>query len=613
MPAAFSRILARADFIDPCDTLSKVPVISVIQHVLPALTRTGVSGDFEWMVSLGAIGVGAVRVARLRAFLSRHGAGRCFCVALAVLALAGCERQRAVDRATQEGILLVGSGPEPERLDPHLTTSVSAFNILFALFEGLVAPHPRTLEPVPGAAARWTVDDDGMEYRFFLHPEARWSDGERVTAEDFVFSWKRLLSPALGAPYATMLYAVKGAESFHRGEDADFGSVGVEAVSPGELRVTLRAPAPHFLQLLMHPASFPVRESALRAEGDPFHRDTRWAVPGRLIGNGPFSLARWRANQLIEVVPNAHYWDADTVSLNGIHFFPIADLGAEERAFQAGQLHVTEALPPPRARHYQRNEPEVLRIDPYLGTYYYLFNHNRPPLDDWRVRRALSLAIDRRAITDGILGAGQMPAMSFTPPGLGTHTPPSMPPGDLDEARRLLAEAGFPGGGGFPRLELLYNTSESHQRIAEAVQAMWRRELGIEVRLRNVEFRVYLDLRAGGDFDIARAAWIGDYLDPHTFLSLWTGASANNFSGWSDPAYDALIARSDRIRDTEARNAVFAEAETMLLERQVVCPIYTYVTVYLIRPEVRGWYANLLDWHPYKHVRLEAVESPKAP
>ncbi len=517
----------------------------------------------------------------------------------------GCDRPRAVDRATEAGILLVGSGPEPERLDPHLTTSVSAFNILFALFEGLVAPHPETLEPVPGAAADWSVSEDGLEYRFYMQPEARWSDGERLTAYDFAFSWRRLLSPALAAPYATMLYAVEGAEAFHRGETDDFGTVAVEVVSAAELRVRLRAPAPYFLQLLMHPATFPLRESVLRAEGDPLHRDTRWAVPGRLVGNGPFLLGQWRANQLIETVANPHYWDAETVALNAIRFFPIADLGAEERAFQAGQLHITEALPPPRVRHYRRNEPEVLRIDPYLGTYYYLFNHDRPPLDDPRVRRALSLAVDRRAITDGILGAGQIPAKSFTPPGLAGYEPPSMPPGDLDEARRLLAEAGFPGGEGFPRLELLYNTSESHQRIAEAVQAMWRRDLGIDIRLRNVEFRVYLDLRANGDFDIARAAWIGDYLDPHTFLSLWTTASANNFSGWSDEAYDALIDRSDRIRDPEVRHAVFAEAESMLFERQVICPVYTYVTVYLIRPEVRGWYANLLDWHPYKHVRLE--------
>ncbi len=530
--------------------------------------------------------------------------------AMAVVCLGpGCERTRPVDEATQAGILLVGLGPEPERLDPQLTTSVAAFNVIFALFEGLVAPHPETLTPEPGVAQRWAVSEDGLVYTFELNPEARWSNGEAVVASDFVFAWRRLLSPDLGAPYGTLLHAIEGAEAYHRGELEDFSEVGVDAVSANELRIQLHAPVPYFLQLLMHPATFPLFEGSVRTAGAITDRSAQWAVPSSLIGNGPFSLTAWTPNRVIEVQKNTYYWDAERVSLQGIRFYPITDLGAEERAFQAGQLHLTEALPPMRVRHYRERDPEVLRIDPYLGTYYYLFNHDRPPLDDVRVRQALSLTIDREAIAQAILGAGQEAARSFTPPGIAHYTPPTMLTENPELARGLLAEAGFPEGEGFPILELLINTSESHQRIAEAIQDMWKKSLGIDIRLRNVEFGVYLDLRESGDFDIARAAWIGDYLDPHSFLSLWKGANPNNFSRWSDPAYDALIERSDALRNPDERRAILAEAEAILMRQQVISPIYSYVTVYLKRPEVAGWHSNLLDWHPYKYVRLIPVEN----
>lgn len=521
--------------------------------------------------------------------------------------LVGCPGARPVDRATGEGILLLGNRNEPNRLDPQLTTAVSEFNILFALYEGLVAPHPETLAPVPGVAERWEVEDDGRFYRFFLREDARWSNGDTLTAQDFIASWERLLTPRLGAPYAAMLHAIEGAEAFHRGETTDFSTVGLYAAGPHELHVRLRAPVPFFLDLLKHPATFPVHLPSIRANGDPFDRDNRWAGVGRSVVNGPFKLLRWEPESVLEVTRNPFYWDAETVSLNGIRFFPIVDLGAEERAFQAGQLHITEALAPTRVAHYRRNAPELLRIDPYLGTYYFLFNTNRAPLDDLRVRRALSLAIDRRAITDQILGAGQTPAYSFTPRGLGDYEPPQMPPGDLAEARALLAQAGFPNGEGFPQMEFLFNTSESHQRIAEAVREMWRRGLGIDIRLRNVELQVYFSSRREGDFDIARAVWIGDYLDPHTFLSMWTSASGQNFSGWSDPAFDALIAASDEA-GPDTRYALLAEAETLFLSEHVVAPLYHYVSVFLIRPEVRGWHPTLLNWHPFKHVSLEALD-----
>jgi oligopeptide transport system substrate-binding protein len=522
--------------------------------------------------------------------------------ALALL-LSACGRPLAVDEATRRGILLLGNGPEPQALDPHITTGVADLNIHMALFEGLVSPDPRTLAPLPGMAASWTVSADGTTYTFALRPEARWANGDPLTAADFVFSLERVLHPRLAAANASLLHVIAGAEAYNRGA-APFADVAVRAVDPSILEIRLTEPTPYFLQLLMHPVAFPVHPPTVRRHGDPFDRANSWSRPANHLGNGPFRLTAWHERVAVEVERNPHYWNAGQVALNGIRFLVIDEPAAEERAFMAGQLHLTDALPPQRLAAWQRaNKPE-LRVDPYLGTYYVLPNCRRPPLDDPRVRRALSLAIDRVALTNNLLGAGQRPAWSFTPDNMPGYTPPLPPPGDLAEARRLLAEAGFPAGAGFPRLSYLFNTSESHRRIAEALQAMWREHLGIQVDLLNQEWRVYLDRRAQGDFDLARAVWIGDYPDPHSFLSLWTGASTQNWSGWRHPDYDTTLARASRLTQGPERAAALAGAESILLREQAVIPLYFYVTVYLKRPEVQGWYPNLLDWHPFQYVRL---------
>jgi oligopeptide transport system substrate-binding protein len=520
---------------------------------------------------------------------------------------AGCaKRETVVDRGNRDQILHRGMGPEVADLDPHLATTANDYTVLSALFEGLVAEDPETLNPVPGVAERWDISDDGLTYTFRLRTDAKWSNGDPVTARDFLGSWQRVLTPSLGADNASLLYIVRNAESFHKGQLADFAEVGFSAPDDHTILITLEHPASYFLSLLQHWVWWPVHLPTIEKSGSLYERGNRWARVGTFVGNGPFSLKDWRTGQHIDVEKSPTYWDAATVRLNGIRFHPIEDLAAEERAFRSGQLHLTEALPVAKVDTYRRNQPELLRIDPYLGTYYYTLNTNRPFLNEAKVRRALALAVDRTGIADKILRGGQVPAHAFTPPGTAGYTPAARFDTDYDEARRLLAEAGYPSGKGAPILEILLNTSDNHRIIAEEIQSTWRKELGLEIRLLNMEGKSVLAARRVGDFQILRSSWIGDYNDPATFLSVWASDSGNNHSGWSNTAYDDLLYQAARATDIETRHGLFQQAEALLVADAPFIPLYTYTHVFLKHPAVHGWHPTLLDHHPYKHVWLES-------
>lgn len=522
---------------------------------------------------------------------------------LLALAGSGCQRPTAVERATAENILLKGNGPEPQALDPHVTTGTAELNIQFALFEGLLAPHPRTLQPQPAVARAWSVSDDQLIYTFQLDPAARWSDGQPVSAEDFRQAWLRALSPQQAAPYATQLFPIRGARAFNEGREGDPASVGVVAAAPQTLEVALEKPDPTFLLKLLHPVWFPIpAHIAAAAAGE---RVGPWTRPGSFVGNGPFVLSEWRPNQFIEVSRNPQFRAAGEVLLDGIRFYAIDEPAAQERAFLGQQLHLTDAVPPNRVRHYQQSDAARLRVDPYLGTYYILLNHRIAPLDDPRVRKALALALDRPAIAERLLGAGQRPAYGFVPDNLDGFASLVSERDDPAQARALLAEAGFPDGRGFPQLEFLFNTSESHRKIAEAMQDRWRSVLGIHVQLANVEWRTYLQRRSSGDFQLARAVWIGDYPDPATFLDLWESGNPQNWVGWHNAAYDEWLQIARSAPDAAARARAFAEAEALLIAEQAVIPLYFYVSAFLIRPEVHNWPANLLNWPQYLGVSLK--------
>ncbi len=522
-----------------------------------------------------------------------------------VLVLTGCGlRETPVQRGLREQTLIRGIGHELASLDPHLATQASDYNVLSALFEGLVAEDPQDLHPVPGVAESWDLSADGLVYTFHLRATARWSNGDPVTAGDFVASLRRALTPALGAENAPLLYVLRGAEDFHHGRSTDFTQVGAGAIDDHTLRLTLAHPTPYFLSLLNHPIWFPVHLPTIERHGTATDRANPWAQPGRIVSNGPFTLQEWKLGQRIVATKSPGYWDAARVRLRAIHFLPL-DVETEERAFRAGQLHVTEALPPAKVEAYRAARPSRLRIDPLLGTYFYRLNLAQPVLRDVRVRRALALALDRGLIVEKILHGGQLPAPAFTPPGIAGYTPPAGFSHQPAEARRLLAEAGFPGGQGLPKLELLFNSSETHRTIAEAVQEMWRRELGVEISLTNMDNTSVLAARRTGSYQLLRSVWTSDFIDPLSFLGIWTTDSGNNYTGWSDATYDDLLRQAGATADNARRFPLLAEAEARLLAAAPMIPLYHYTHVFALHPAVHGWYPTLLDHHPYKHVWLE--------
>jgi oligopeptide transport system substrate-binding protein len=525
-----------------------------------------------------------------------------------LLWLAGCGGGLPdVDEGVEQKILLYGNGAEPKGLDPHLVTGVTENKIISALFEGLINYHltDDTL-PEPGVAERWEANEDASVWTFFLRPDAVWNNGDPVTAGDFVYSYRRMLTPELGAEYAQMLFIVDNAQAYYEGEVTDFGEVGVEALDERTLRLTLVGPTPYFINMLKHYSWFPVHPGAIAAHGGMLDLSGRWTRPGNIVTNGPFELAEWKPHQFIRVTKSASYWDAATTRLNGILFFPIEDDNTERRMFESGRLHYTSTVPTNDIPNLRATRPEIIHLDPYLGTYFFRVNVTRPPLDNPKLRAALAWSINRREIVERVTLGDQIPATAMVPHMLSNYPGKDYVGYDLEKARALLAEAGYPNGEGLPSFELLYNTSDGHRKIAEALAAMWRRELGIEVRLLNKEWKVYLDDQSNLNFDLSRSGWIGDYPDPITFLELFTTGNGNNDTGWSNPAYDALIQRAFRSRTEAEHLAILREAEDILMAELPIIPLYWYTRIYLKDPRVKHWYPKVLDNRPWKYIDLAA-------
>ncbi len=527
-------------------------------------------------------------------------------LALILLLGAGCaKRESIVARGTRDGVLHFSIGSEPSDLDPHTVVALADAKVMSALFEPLVTFEPGTLAPKPALAERWEISADGLTYTFHVRADAKWSNGETVTAQDCADSWHRILTPSLAAPYADWFYLLRGAEAFHKGQTKDFSTVGVVATDARTLVVTLTHPAPYFLQILLNSPWRPVNVRSIAALGDPYQRGTPWTQPGHLVSSGPFVLKEWSAHQSILVEKSPTYWDRAHVRLNAIRFYPIDNIDAEERAYRAGQLHVTWALPLSKVLPLQREKSPALRIDPIMQTFFFRLNVRRPPFDDIRIRRALALSIDRQTLADKILPGGRQPASSFVPPILKGYTPPAHAAYDLATAQQLLADSGHAGGKGLPPVEILYNNSDILRLVAEAIQQMWHRDLGIDARLVNQEYKVVMASRRAGDFQILLGDWTADYLDATTFLDLWRHDSGNNYTGWSDPAYDALADRVNATADPAARAALLAQEESLVLDAAPIIPIFFNTHVYLLQPAVKGWQPTPMDHTDFRYVWLE--------
>ena len=525
---------------------------------------------------------------------------------LVLFILIGCSSSLTpVDDGLQKQIFHFGNGSEPQGIDPHIVTGVPEHHILISLCEGLTIPSPYGDENLPGAAESWTVSDDGKRYIFKLRKNGRWSNGDPVTAQDFVWSWQRILTASLGSQYPDMLYYLEGAQEYHTGITNDFDEVGVKAIDSHILEVKLKAPTPFFTGLLSHYSTWPVHKETVLKHGSIDDRNGEWTRPGNFVCNGAFNLQSWELNNKIVVEKNPMYWDASEVQLNEIHYYPVSNVMTEDRMFRAGQLHVTSTLPSQKCPVYiEENNPD-LRIDPYMGTYFYRLNTTNPYLSDVKVRKALAYSIDRKLLVEKVTKCGQIPAYSFTPPGSNGYKPTTSIPFDPVLAKELLVEAGFNSENKFPKLEILFNTNEDHRKVALAIQQMWQQNLGIEVELVNQDWKVYLSREMVGDFQVSRAGWIGDYEDPNTFLDLMRPNRGNNKTGWEDKNYDALVAKANSTNNQTERYKLLNEAEKMLIENMPVIPLYTYVRSYQLSPDVKGYNPHILDHHHPKFIYLE--------
>lgn len=531
---------------------------------------------------------------------------RLFFAAVATLTAGACaKRETPTDAGVRTQTLLVGNSAEPADLDPQTAAVLSDQNILMALFEGLTALDEQTAKPVPAAAERWDVSADGLVWTFHLRAGLKWSNGEPLTADDFVQSWRRVLTTALAAENASYLYALKNAEAINSGKLADLAAIGATAPDARTVVLTLERPTPYVPALVSLPAWFPINPRVLAKFGPLTQRGSAWTRAGNLVGNGPFTLTEWTPNARIVTTQNPHYWDVAHRQLRSVVFLPIENSDTEERDFRAGQLHLTFTLPVSKLATWRERDATKLRIDPLLQTIFLRLNTTKPPLNDPRVRRALSLAIDRDTLARTVLAGSRSAAHSFTPPGTGAYTARAHLGTDFASARALLAAAGYPGGNGFPKLEIQTLNNDLHAKLAEAMQAIWQRELGVRVTIAPAEQRTWIQNQQSLNYAISTAAWTADFPDPVTFLGLFPTAGTYNWTGWSNPAYDRLLEKAALTTDATQRVEIFQQAESLLLEESPVAPICFGAQIYLIHPAVKAWAPAPLVFHRYQLSRLE--------
>ena len=504
----------------------------------------------------------------------------------------GEEPAEQPSESTDKKVLRTNNSSEPGSLDPPLAQGTHESWVLENAFEGLMT-FDENGDLVEGMAESYEVSEDGLTYTFKLRDDIRWTNGDPVTAEDFAFSWKRALAPETAANYASIVYSIKGGEAYNTGEgSAD--DVMVTALDEKTLEVTLETPTAYFLELTAFYTYFPVNKSVVEANPD-------WAKdPSTYVSNGPFKLTEWKHNDQLILEKNEDYYNVDKIHLDVIDLDILEDQNTAWQKYLGGEYDLLVDIPTTVVNQLQVNNDPELEIGMQVGTYYYNVNPAVKPFNNAKVRTGISMALDRQTIVDKVSMGGQIPAVGVVPPGLQDENGDDFREvvGDLiqydvAEAKRLfdegLAEEGMTldqfNGSGFV---LLYNTSESHKKIAQAAQEMWREALGIELGLENVEFQVKLDREQSGDYQISRAGWIGDFMDPMTFLDLWWSDSAFNDVRYDNAEYDALILEAKGTNDQEVRMAAMKEAEAILMEDMPVIPVYFYTQPYTVKPEVSG-------------------------
>lgn len=510
---------------------------------------------------------------------------------------------------TQE--LTFNLSSEPQTIDPARSTGVIEANIELAAFEGLTRYGADDI-PEPGVAERWTISKDNLTYTFHLRKNAKWSNGDPVTAHDFEYAWKRALDPKLAAEYAYQLYYIKNGEAYNTGKISDPKQVGVKALDNYTLQVTLEAPCPYFTSMTSFPTLLPVHKKFVEANPD------KWATsPDTYIGNGPFKVVKWVHNQRLEFSPNPYYWNKEKIKLTKLVYLMVEEQSTSLTMFESGQVDFIDDNGIPRPEVPRLESEGVLKKNPYLGTYYYRLNVKNPPLNNVKVRKALALAIDRAALVRYVTKAGEIPATGLVPEGVPDAVKGStfrqvggdkfFKDADYATAKKLLAEAGYPGGKGFPTIEIIYNTHEMHKQIAEAIQEMWKKNLNINVTITNQEWKVYLDTMHQISYKHAlRSGWIGDYVDPMTFMDMFVTDGGNNNTNWSNAQYDKLIDIAKKTANQKVRMKAMHDAEKILMDEMPIIPIYFYTKPYLMKDWVKGVRQSALGFNDFSRAYILA-------
>ncbi len=516
----------------------------------------------------------------------------------------GCGHTTQFSAEDSLSVLRRGNGAEPQTLDPHRAEGVPAANILRDLYEGLISEAPDG-QLIPGVAKNWVLNADGTQYIFQLRENARWSNGDLLTAEDFVYSFQRSIDPSTGSSYSQVLSSIVNVDAIIAG-NAAVESLGVKALDNYTLQITLKAPTPYFLSLLTHSTTYPVHQASVEKWQGHFSR------PGRLVSNGAYVLADWVVQSKITLDKNPLYWNTNNTQINRVTYYAIDDASQELQRYWADEIDWTESIPIGQVDWIKEKFGKQLNISTYLGTYYLGLNVSQPPFKDQPdLRRALWLAIDRNIIVDKITAAGELPAYSWVPPGVMHYKSQQTPDHDwssqqrLSEAKRFYQQAGYSLDKPL-KVELLYNTSDNHKRIALAVAAMWKEALGVETVLINEEWKVFLDHRKQLDqTQVVRGGWIADYNDAWSFAELMQSNNEMNNTGYSNRDYDLLLSEAAVQTNLDERQQLLQKAEQILLQDTPVIPLFFYVSKSLIKPYVKGVVGNVMDHHYSKNLSVK--------
>lgn len=507
--------------------------------------------------------------------------------------------------ALADNVLLRGNGAEPETLDIHKSSGVPEANIQRDLFEGLITENAKG-ELIPGVAKAWQVDESGKVWSFTLRDDAKWSNGDNVTAHDFVFAMQRAVDPATASEYAFILWPLMNAKAINKDKTKGVSELGVTALGDYQLKIELENPTPFLTGLLSHHMAFPLHKASLEKHGK------RWTQPKNMVSNGAYQLVEWLPQSHILLKKNPYFHDAEQVALESVKYFPSEDQNAALKQFRAGELDVTADVPSSQIDWVKKHLPESFRNSSYIGTYYLAVNLEKAPFkDQLALRRALSLAINRQILTEKVTKGGEIPAMGWVPPGMNHYVSQQMEEAGLSfkeqqaKAKVLFEKAGYSKSNPL-EIELLYNTSENHKKVVIAVAAMWKQALGVKTKLRNEEWKVYLDSRSQRQFQVIRAGWIGDYNDASNFLDLFrSDVGTMNPSSWVNAEYDALMKQAEAETNMQKRAELLQSAEKLLLADMPLIPIYHYTTQHLVSTNVSGWEDNVMDIHPTRFLQKQ--------